>query len=107
MRSRSSKRAKALAIEPKTKAIVFQRDEGRCVYCGSRNGMPNAHFIPRSLGGLGCEQNILTLCFRCHDRFDNGIREERDGMREFFREYLMTKYPDWDEEKCIYHKEGL
>lgn len=106
MKYRSSKRAKALAISPETKAAVWKRD-GRCVYCGSPNGRPNAHYIPRSLGGLGIEQNILTLCFRCHREYDEGTREQREGMREFFSEYLMTKYPEWDETKLIYHKEGL
>lgn len=25
-------------------------------------------------------------------------------MKEFFAEYLQSKYPDWDETKLIYHK---
>ena len=39
--------------------------------------------------------------------FDQGIREEREGMREYLKEYLQSKYPEWDEKKLIYHKEGL
>ena len=106
MKYRSSKRALALAISEETKQRVWCRDAGRCVYC-RRPGIPEAHFIPRSKGGLGIPENILTLCRPCHDRYDHGGRYEREGMREFFREYLMHYYPDWDESKLIYHKEGL
>jgi len=104
MNYRSSKRAKALAISDTTKRTVFARDGGLCVYC-RRPGNPEAHYIPRSKGGLGIPENILTLCRKCHDRYDNGRTMEREGMREFFREYLQSQYPDWDEKKLIYHKE--
>lgn len=103
MKTRSSRRAKALDIPSYVKQAVNRRDGGRCVYCLDR-GLPEAHYIPRSNGGLGIEQNILTLCRSCHDRFDHGDRETREGMREYFREYLMSKYPDWNETKLIYKK---
>lgn len=93
---------KACDITRDTKLSVFLRDNGRCVYCGSNQGIPNAHFIPRSHGGLGTEQNILTLCPNCHHRFDN--TEHRKEMAEFFRSYLEQQYPDWDQEKLYYKK---
>ena len=96
----------ALAISPETKRIVFYRDNGLCVYC-TAPGNPEAHFIPRAQGGLGVEQNILTLCRRCHDLYDHGTRPFREGMREYFRDYLKSKYPDWDETKLIYRKDSL
>ena len=96
-----SKRTKALEIPPEVKAKVYERDEGCCVWCGKR-GEPNAHYIPRSQGGLGIEENILTLDWECHLRFDQSV--EREKMREFFKSYLKTKYPDWDEEKLVYRK---
>ena len=106
MKPLSSKRAKACAISPGVKRIVYDRDGGKCVYCG-RPGFPEAHFIPRSKGGLGIPENILTLCRECHDKYDHGVRLMREGMREFFEDYLKSHYPGWDEEKLIYHKEGL
>lgn len=104
MKNVSSRRAKALQISSYVKLIVNRRDEGLCVYC-HKPGNPEAHFIPRSKGGLGVPQNILTLCRSCHDQYDNGPRELRDGMRESFRDYLCSKYDDWSEENIIYRKE--
>lgn len=100
-----SKRTKALAISDEVRERVRERDRGLCVYCG-KPGLPEAHFIARSHSGLGIEQNILTLCRPCHERFDRGKREEREGMKEYFRDYLMSFYPDWDEEK-LYYKKGM
>lgn len=105
MKRISSKRAKALAISPAVKIAVEKRDGGRCLYCG-KPGLPEAHYIPRSKGGLGVPANILTLCRDCHDKFDNGPAFVRDGMKEYFAEYLKTQYPGWCEENLIYRKDG-
>ena len=86
-----------------------------CVYCG--NPAPqyndgdefpltwsNAHYISRAQGGLGIEENGLTLCPRCHHTYDQTTH--RDKYREYFREYLMDHYPAWDESKLYYQKGG-
>lgn len=102
-----SKRSEACKIDKSVKDAVFARDGGCCVWCG-RSGayvLPEAHFVPRSKGGKGIEENILTLCrYTCHERFDHGDRNDRALMRDCFREYLKSKYPDWDETKLYYHK---
>ena len=107
MKYRSSKRSKALDINPDVKERVWWRDSRQCVYCG-RSGayvFPDAHYIPRSKGGLGIEENVLTLCRMCHDRYDNGDKFERLMMKLRFKEYLSTIYTDWDEKKLVYKKE--
>lgn len=96
-----SKRTKALEIPPKVKQKVLERDEA-CIWCG-RQGQPNAHFIARSQGGLGIEENILTLCFDCHRRYDQ--TDERAKMREYFKNYLQEQYPGWDKTKLYYKKD--
>ena len=106
MKSLSSKRAKALAIDTHTKMVVYERDGGECICCG-RPGLPEAHFVSRAKGGKGIEQNILSLCRVCHDRYDHGDRRDRELMRDRFREYLQSKYPGWDETKLYCRKEGL
>ena len=100
------KRTKALAISPKVKKIVAERDQINgwtcCVLCGSPYGLPEAHYISRAQGGLGIEENIVTLCRTCHDRYDNS--EYRNEIKEILRQYLKSKYPDWTEERLVYEK---
>ena len=96
-----SRRTIACDIAVGVKKAVYERDGGACVWC-AKQGQPNAHYIPRSHNGLGIEENILTLDWECHLRYDQG--EDRLWMKEFFKDYLKTKYPDWDEEKLIYKK---
>ncbi len=105
-----SKRSKACDIPQKVKDIVWERDNGRCVVCGNRyNVMPNAHFISRANGGLGIEQNIVTLCTnltenKCHYKFDNGSATEKEKIGNQIENYLKSKYPDWSKENLIYKK---
>lgn len=97
------KRTKALMIRKDVKDRVWERDNHCCVYCGNPYANPEAHFIPRSQGGLGIEENILTLCRECHHKFDQSPK--RLHMRRFFESYLKSLYPDWDEERLVYRKE--
>ena len=105
-----SKRSKACDIPQKVKDVVWERDNGRCVVCGNRyNVMPNAHFISRANGGLGIEQNIVTLCTnltenKCNYKFDNGSAAEKEKIGNQIENYLKSKYPDWSKENLIYKK---
>lgn len=105
-----SKRSKATDIPMSVKKKVWERDCGRCVVCGNHcNVMPNAHYLPRSKGGLGIEQNIVTLCTeltqnKCHRKYDFGTKEERKMIREKIKKYLQSKYENWNEEDLIYKK---
>ena len=95
------KRTRACSISKKTKEIVYKRDKGRCIFCGM-SGLPEAHYIPRSHGGLGIEQNIVTVCRPCHDRMDNST--DRQQMLQAAAEHLQSFYPDWTETDLIYDK---
>ena len=97
-----NRRTKALAIPPEVKATVRERDMGCCVLCGSPYGEPNAHYLSRARGGLGVEKNVVTLCRQCHMRYDQS--PEREEIRKDLREYLMSKYPDWNEKDLVYKK---
>ena len=99
-----SKRTKATSISKETAQAVWLRDAGGCVLCG-RQGSPTAHFIARSQGGLGIEQNIVTLCDRCHHRYDQTT--ERAEIKEILRSYLKSKYADWNESKLVYKNDWL
>ena len=97
-----TRRTKALAIPTAVKERVWQRDGGRCIICGSANAAPNAHYIARSHGGLGIEENIVTLCPGCHQKFDFGAN--RELLAGMIRRYLMACYAEWDDNNLIYRK---
>lgn len=97
-----SKRSKACDISQSVKEKVWQRDNQHCVCCGSSFAMPNAHFISRANGGMGIEENIVTLCSVCHRNFDQTAN--RPEYRDYIRAYLKSKYPNWDEKKLVYRK---
>ena len=97
-----TKRAKACDITKKVKDIVWERDGHRCIICGSPYAMPNSHYIRRSQGGLGIEENIVTMCLTCHQAYDQGSARER--IAAYTEHYLRSKYPNWNPEKLIYKK---
>ena len=96
---------KKLEIPVEVKIQVWERDRHECIFCHKkvdwRNA--NAHFIPRSAGGLGIEQNVFTACDICHIEQDNGLNTEK--YDDIARSYLKEKYGnEWREEDLIYHK---
>ena len=95
-----SARTKAVDIKPSVKRVVWERDGRRCILCNSMIAMPNAHYIPRSKGGLGIEQNVVTLCFQCHHNLDQTT--QRPMLLELVKNYLKRKYSNWNEEDLIY-----
>lgn len=94
-------RKRFTAIPKAVKEKVYERDGGRCIFCG-RPGLPEAHYVSRARGGLGVERNILTLCRPCHDAMDNG--KYIKAFRAEAKAYLMKQYEDWNEEELIYRK---
>lgn len=105
-----TKRSKATDIPRKVKEAVWERDNGCCVVCGnSYNTMPNAHYISRKNGGLGIEQNIVTLCTeltdnKCHRKYDFGNKNQREEIGLKIKRYLQSKYENWNEEDLVYRK---
>ena len=103
---------KARDFDQNAKTAISERDSidgwPCCINCGrpAPQGRPtafsNAHFISRAQGGLGIPENGLTLCHECHRKYDQTTA--RKEMREFFREYLKSKYQDLDESKLYYRR---
>ena len=98
-------RTKAWDISKKVKGAVWERDNHCCVLCGTPAAMPNAHYVPRSKGGLGIIENIITLCIECHRQFDQS--SARAEIKERLRNYLKLQHPDWDEQNLIYKGKNL
>lgn len=98
-----SKRAKACAITPKVRKAVEERDGCTCIFCG-RLGRGEGHFIKRSQGGLGIEENIVTVCRECHHQMDDGFARELYLIKA--ENYLKGIYPGWNKADLVY-KKGL
>lgn len=100
-----SRRTKACEITRKTKEIVWNRDDHRCIICGIyvQTECANAHYIKRSQGGLGIPENIVTLCPRCHHEEDNG--KNTKIYEELLKKHLEGIYgANWKKENLIYKK---
>lgn len=104
IKSKKHKLTKATEIPKKVKVIVWERDDHSCIFCKKTVAWnyANSHYIKRSHKGLGIEQNIMTNCEKCHKLFEESIYRER--MKEYARNYLMSKYDDWKEEDLVYRK---
>ena len=85
---------------------VFERDGQQCLFCRLGYHMecksemlleiPDImHYINKSQGGLGIEENGVTGC-----RYHHGLLDMLGMMKEHLREH----YPDWDESKLVYNK---
>ena len=56
-------------IPQKIKEIVYKRDNGKCVVCGSKKDLQYDHVIPYSMGGTSKhENNIQLLCAKCNSK---------------------------------------
>lgn len=54
-------------------------------------------------GGLGIEQNIVTLCLECHYQEDYGLNTKL--YEDYIETYLKGIYgAEWDKNKLIYKK---
>ena len=53
-------------IPDDVKLLVWQRDHGSCIKCGSNVELQFDHIIPLSLGGASTPENLQILCGRCN-----------------------------------------
>lgn len=66
-------------FESFTRQNVYERDGGKCMYCGkevSRNKFTFDHVIPKSRGGKTNWQNIVACCLKCNSKKDNRTPSE-------------------------------
>ena len=60
-------------IPTEVKNRVWTRDGGRCVMCGSSEGIHFDHILPVAKGGDNTEANIQILCKDCNLRKSDKI----------------------------------
>ena len=74
--------AKREKIAESVRLFVWQRDEGKCVKCGSQEKLEFDHIIPFADGGSNTERNIQLLCEQCN---------RQKGKSVSWRAIVMTK----------------
>lgn len=99
----------------KEKERIYDRDQGTCIFCALGYHMDckspmlyqildYMHYINKSAGGLGIEQNAAIGCRYHHGLLDNGHLGLRQEMLDIFKKHLQDHYPGWDPEKLVYQK---
>ena len=105
IKGKKHRQTKATEISKKVKLQVWERDFHRCIFCKKIVpwNLANAHFIPRSAGGLGIVENIFTACENCHREQDNGLNSKlyTDKAETYLKGIYGT---NWCIEKLIYKK---
>lgn len=100
---------------PAVRERIFLRDGEECLFCRLNYHMEckssmllqiadTMHFINKSQGGLGIEENGVTGCRYHHGLLDNGNKGLREEMLNIMEEHLKNHYPDWDRKKLAYNK---
>lgn len=105
IKGKKHKQTKEKEIPKEVKIAVWNRDKNKCIFCGKEVDVfyANAHFIPRSAGGLGIEENIFTACENCHREQDNGKDSKLYDKKA--EKHLKRIYGvNWDKKKLIYKK---
>lgn len=105
IKGKKHKQTKATEIPKKIKEVVWERDRHKCIFCGKIVPVfyANAHYIPRSAGGKGVEENIFTACDYCHREQDNGLKSKEYNKRA--KEYLRNIYGEnWKIGELVYKK---
>lgn len=70
---------------------ILERDNGRCVRCGTYQNLESVphHIIFRSQGGTGTVDNGVTVCRTCHD-WAHSCREGREWFEHYREERLLN-----------------
>jgi 5-methylcytosine-specific restriction endonuclease McrA len=67
--------AKETRISDATRQAVLDRDNCQCQKCGTsgENRLQLHHVEFRSQGGGHSEDNLIVLCFKCHELLHRGV----------------------------------
>jgi hypothetical protein len=77
-------------VPERTRNECYERDGYRCRMCGITNGIYHLHHIAyRSEGGPHTHNNLITLCFRCHDR----VHTDKGFYQPLLKELISIDRP--------------
>jgi len=98
MENKNSNRSRNISGKVKKKVMI--RDNGKCVYCGSKENIEFDHILPFSEGGSNSANNIQLICIYCNRQKRNYINDDflrKEGKTEK-KERLLREI------KEIHHK---
>jgi len=82
---------KRISIHARRKQRLFEKYDGKCIYCGSQLTEENYtvnHIVPKVLGGSKhAMSNKMTCCEKCNHLKDHLTLEQ---FREFFASYFSN-----------------
>jgi hypothetical protein len=55
-------------IAQSVRVVVWRRDGGKCVKCGTRDGIDFRYVVSANRGGNGSANNVRLLCAKCHEK---------------------------------------
>lgn len=63
---RLQREGQRMGIPREVQEEVYERDEGKCVYCESKRNLEFDHIIPLAKGGSDTVRNLQILCQKCN-----------------------------------------
>ena len=80
-------------ISNETRRAVYRRDGWRCALCDDPRRLQIHHAVPRAAGGSDFQENLITLCWRCHAAA-HGVRlpEMPDYCDAAYMEQAIVEY---------------
>lgn len=63
-----------MSVPAKTRRLVFDRDGGQCVHCGTTEGLTLNHRASRGMGGsktLDGPENLVVMCAWSNQRLES------------------------------------
>lgn len=100
---------------------LFERDNDRCMACGSAYQLTPQHRLNRKAGGRHGEaldainepQNLITLCWACNQRLESDAEFAAEGIRcgwklqEYEDPYEVAVFVGWAREWRLLDRLGL
>jgi hypothetical protein len=73
MRAEEDGRQTRAPVPVEIRRVVFERDGGKCVECGSNFDLQYDHVLPVALGGATTVENLQLLCSDCNQRKSDSL----------------------------------
>lgn len=84
---------------------IFNRDNCRCVYCGTSDNLTIDHLLPKTMNGTNSVINLVTCCSKCNTRKSNKLVRSNHVYTMFYHNICYWKQNNYNLsliQKCVY-----